>query len=259
MAYAQHKIKKALKGVALLLGLFILFILKLVSGQGGGDKTLTLSQKAQNILGNTPQAYADTPPPPGCGGGGGGGGGGGCSLLVTYWGGEGFKDIDIYSPRYYQPTLNTITVPKEAIQKDGRICVRVAATKRHKIYFAGLVAPKKSFSHHAEKFTVGRAYHKREEKNYAEVLNTQRSGEYLRTIPGDTVDVAFKVTDSKLKKSEQEAYLLEAGGVYVAASEEVQKEAGDWVNRLDLESHSFLKKLYSLNKYYDSNKKPVVP
>ena len=78
MVYIQHKVKKIFKKSAFLLGLAVLFILNLVSGQNGDSERLTLSQKAQDILiglsQGAPLAHADTPPPPpGCGGGGGGG------------------------------------------------------------------------------------------------------------------------------------------------------------------------------------------
>ncbi|MBI2108963.1 MAG: hypothetical protein HYT93_02150 [Parcubacteria group bacterium] len=262
MVYTQNKIKKIFKGIALLFGLFILFVLKTISGsQGDEGKTLTLSQKAHNILfgstKGTPLAHADTPPPPpppGCGGGS----GGGCSLIIEYWNGISFVPLDIYSPRYYQPTLNTITIPKEAIQKRGNVQLRVTATKKHKVYFAGLISPKKNLSYETEQFSVARAYHKREEKDYARILNSPRSGEYLHTIPGDVVDVSFKVVKPNISSNEQYAFMLQAGGVYTAASEEAQKEAGDWAGRLDLDSKSFLKKLYTLNTYQNKGKNPVL-
>ena len=80
MSFAQHKIKKTIKGIVLFFALFILFLLKIFSSQGGEEKKPTLSQKAHKILigstKGTSFAYADTPPPPpppGCGGGCGGG------------------------------------------------------------------------------------------------------------------------------------------------------------------------------------------
>ena len=257
MTLIKKQTKKLYKRLAFLSGLSALFILKIFLGEEGGDIS-KLSQKADGILSNStngiPTAHADFP-----GGCTGGGGGSACgSLVIEYWNGASFVPMDIYSPRYYQPTLNTITVPAHAIQPSGEVRLRITATKRHKVYFAGLMAPKKHVSSRAKQLFIKKAFHKREEKDYTEILNKPRSGEYLRTIPGDVVDVAFKVKEQKILKSEQESYVLQAGGVYTALSEEARQEAGDWVSRLDPESRAFLENLYALNTYYDSEKKQIL-
>lgn len=274
MALLKKQTKKIYKRIAFLSGLSALFILKIFLGQGGGDIS-ELSQKADGILSGSaegiPTAHADFPVGgDGCGGfggdgcaggcdsGGDGADGGSCSLVVEYWNGVSFVPLDIYLPRYYQPTLNTITVPTHAIQPSGEVHLRVTATKRHKVYFSGLVAPKKYISPRTERFSVKKAFHKREGKDYTEILNKSRSGEYLHTIPGDVVDITFEVGESKILKSEQESYVLRAGGVYTALSKEARQEAGDWVSRLDPESRAFLENLYALNTYYDSERKQIL-
>lgn len=277
MALIKKQTKKFYKRLAFFSGLSALFILKIFLGQGGGDIS-ELSQKADGILngsaGSIPTAHADFwggvfgggcddggGGGDGCAGGcdsGGDGGDGGCSLVVEYWNGVSFVPLDIYLPRYYQPTLNTITVPTHAIQPSGEVHLRVTATKRHKVYFAGLIAPKKHISSRTERFSVEKAFHKREGKDYTEILNKPRSGEYLHTIPGDVVDITFEVGESKILKSEQESYVLRAGGVYTAVSREARQEAGDWVSRLDPESRAFLENLYALNTYYDSERKQIL-
>lgn len=263
MSLIKKQTKKFYKRLAFLSGLSTLFILKIFLGEEGGDIS-KLSQKADGILSNSansiPTAHADFPGGSEGGGGGGDSGSdsGSCSLVVEYWNGASFVPLDIYSPRYYQPTLNTITVPAHTIQPSGEVRLRITATKRHKVYFAGLMAPKKNISSRVKKLSVKKAFHKREEKDYAEILNKPHSGEYLRTIPGDVVDVAFKAEESKILKSEQESYVLQAGGVYTAVSGEARQEAGDWVSRLDSESRAFLENLYTLNTYYDSEKKQIL-
>ncbi|MDP3725705.1 MAG: hypothetical protein Q8R36_00735 [bacterium] len=252
--------KTLVKGTALVLSIILLSAITAV-----GSLFRTMPQQGQVIddartlasAFGISRAYADTPPPPG-GGGGGGGGSPWRSLVVDYWNGNSFKLIDVFSPRYYQPSLNAVAIPKEAIQKNGDVSIRVTATKRHKVHSAILVAPNKKVSCRTQKFSVAKAFHNRERKDYAEVLNKQYSGEYMRTIPADVVDVSFKVGDSKLSESEQEAYILQTGGIYTVADEETQKEAGDWVNKLDSESQSVLRELYALRTYHETDRKAVL-
>ncbi|MBI2618286.1 hypothetical protein HYW58_02435 [Candidatus Kaiserbacteria bacterium] len=290
MTILQKQTKRLLKNIIFLTSLSALFLANIFSGFWGNN-IYHLSRKAHNILsGGANIAYADTPPPPPPPGGDSGGGGGGdassssgssgssdgpggcaggssssaggsdgsCSLIVEYWNGVFFSLLDIYSPRYYQPVLNAIKIPREGIQSTGEVRLRITATKRHKVYFAGLVVPKKKLSFQTETFSVSKAFHEREEKDYTNVLNKPHSGEYIRTIPGDTINVTLKVSKSNLTKSEQEAYVLQAGGIYTVASEATQREAGDWINRLDPEAKSFLRKLHTLNTYHDREKKPVL-
>lgn len=185
-----------------------------------------------------PRAHADIPPPPPPPG---------RSLVVEYWNGATFEKTEVFSSiRYYQPSLNTIAIPAKAIQSSGDVRLRITATHRHKIHFAGLVAPRKHPAVRTERFSVKSAFHKRERKDYAEVLNVQYSGKYLHTIPADVADVSFEVGEPNISLEEQCAYVLQAGGVYTYANEETQRKAGDWVSKLDPEAQSFLQETYEL-------------
>ena len=189
-----------------------------------------------------PRAYADTPR----------------SLVVEYKQGSSFNRIDVVSPRYYQPSLTAVSIPKEAVDENGDVFIRITPTKRHKIYATTLVAPQKKLPYQTKRFEVSKVVHQRENKDYTAIVNKKYSGEYLHTIPGDTVDISFDVTDSKLTSSEQEAYILEAGGVYTPASDATQKMAGDWVSKLDYQSRTILNHLYSLDSKRDKSKKSLV-
>ena len=284
MTFIQKHTKRFFKRGLFIFGLFALFTAKIFLGEGSANNLSMLSKKAHDILA-IPTARADTPPPPGCGSGDGGGGGdydgsggscgssgsscdGGCngsssgsstcSLVIDYWNGISFIPLDIYSPRYFQPVLNAIKIPAEGIQRAGEVRLRVAATKRHKVYFAGLTSPKKKLSSQTETFSVSKAFHRREEKDYTDTLNSPRSGKYLKTIPGDTIDVSFKVDKTHSSSKKQHAYMIRAGGVYAPATKQTQNEAGDWVGQLDPEARVFLKNMHALNSYYTAEKKPVL-
>ena len=191
-------------------------------------------------------ASADTPPPS-------------RSLVIEYYDGVVFKKIDIVEPRYYQPSVDAISIPEEAILDNGEVTIRVSATKKHNVTSALLMSPKEFLPYKIEKLSVSKAFHNREKSDYAHVLNTDGSKQYLHTIPADVVDIEFETPNLKEDPSiQKEAYLVKAKGFYAAASEETQRTAGDWVNKLDPESHEWLKETYSLKDYSKDDREPVL-
>ncbi|MEK7178916.1 MAG: hypothetical protein AAB727_01530 [Patescibacteria group bacterium] len=242
--------RSMVKGSALA---FLILVLGAVTAIGTffqrSPREYTLLQ-AKTLSGafDIPRALADVPAPPG---------GGGHSLIVEGWNGASFQTIDVFSPRYYQPTLNAIAIPKNVVQDNGDVHIRITSTKRHKIHYTSLIVPREESSYRTETFSVSKAFLQREKRDYATTLNEPYSGEYMHVIPGDIVDVEFPVIPTNIDDNEQESYLLQAGGVYTDASEETQRLAGDWVSNLDPEAKSFLQELYSLRRYHDAGRVPL--
>lgn len=246
--------KTLMKGAALVLSILILSVVTAVGSllrSSPSDKAAQEAEKLARAF-EIPRAYADTPAPPSPPGGG-------RSLIVEYWNGTAFEEIEVFSSiRYYQPSLNTIAVPARAVQSSGEVRLKITATHRHKVHFAGLVAPEKHLTVRTEQFHVAKAFHRREGRDYADVLNQQYSKEYLHTIPADVVDVSFKVGEPKVSSEEQYAYIVRAGGVYTYANEETQHKAGNWVSRLDPEAQSFLREMYALRADRDASETPTL-
>lgn len=168
------------------------------------------------------------------------------SIIVEYWDGNSFNTLDAYSPRYYQSALNVFHVPKVAIQKEGNIRMRMTATRRHKLIYAGLMAPDDTIVPKVETLKITKAYSKRENKDYASVLSVKQSGEYLHMIPADVVDVEFESPSYKIADGEQDTYVFASNGVYTNLSENSRIKAGDWVSKLDPEAKDWLETMKSL-------------
>ncbi|MFA5841719.1 MAG: hypothetical protein WC835_02005, partial [Candidatus Paceibacterota bacterium] len=172
----------------------------------------------------------------------------GRSIVVEYWNGSSFSTLDVYSPRYYQMTRNVFRIPKAAIRETGDMRLRITATNRHKISYMGFVAPNETIVPKAETLKVTRAFHQRESKDYASVLNSRQSGDYLHTIPADIVDVEFEAPVRELKSDDQESYVLASGGIYTSLSESSRVEAGDWVSKLDTDARKWLEAMNALQE-----------
>ena len=188
------------------------------------------------------------------------GGGKGNSFIIEYWNWSTkcFQKILVTEPRHYQYSTDAVSVPLEAISKSKEVRIRVIAAKRHNLSFIGLIASKKLSKSKQERITVKKAFHQRLKKDYANLLQEKNSKSYLHIIPGDVVDMEFDVGKIKLTDSEQESYLLQAGGFYGPASQESQILAGDWVSKLDPEIKEWLKGVYSLEEYHKPDRTPVL-
>lgn len=195
------------------------------------------------------RVLADAPPD---------GGPGGRSLHVSYWDGAQYRYIETVQPRFRRFTLEAVKIPNVAVQ-NGKIRLRIDSTRRHYVDFIGLSRPKQPLAIQTETFPVARAYHRRLKSDFADILNTPNSGQYLRTVPADIVDVTFEVPDRVHEDGMQTAFLIHAGGFYIPLSEEGQKLAGHgWIDRLDPEAREFLRGLYVLEDYDKSDRKPVL-
>ena len=243
------------RGAVRIVGL--LFLLGVVSVIGAANHIFRFSSPevtSKNYdLGNlaailgTKEARADAP-------------GNGRSLIVEYWNENVFQKVDVVYPRYCHSNVEVVAIPTEAIQESGEVIVRVRATKRHNVTAAFLAAPQKHLSSKVDTLKVSRAFHHRTQQDYANILNQKNSKEYLHTIPADVVDVEFNMSPSRKNSasSQQEAYLIRAGGYYTPASEETQRLAGDWVAKLDPEAREWLKEMYSLKDYRRRDRTPVL-
>ncbi len=174
------------------------------------------------------------------------GGGGWRSIVVSFWNGERYEEIDVVQPRYYQGVQEAVPIPRRAIREDGSVSLQLEATKRHKVAGVSLVSPQREIEFVSESLKLLRAYHRRLGKDYAAVLREERSGEYLHTIPGDVVDIEFSLPSRLEGDDEKGVYVLRAGGFYTPLSETSRREAGDWLSKLDAASLGFLREMSAL-------------
>lgn len=178
--------------------------------------------------------------------------GGGRSLIVEYWDGSEYKHVETVHPRYYRPTFDAIALPSEVINADSTVKLRVTATKRHKVTQISIAAAQE-FETTEEQIPVTKAYHNRMKRDFANVLNTPASKEYVRTIPADIVDIEAVVSESDSNESLQSSYMLQMSGFYNPASEGVQREAagegGDWTSKLEPDAREWLRDMQSLGTY----------
>lgn len=170
------------------------------------------------------------------------------SLLIDYFDPttNEYKNIEIIEPRYFQASSHLIKLPAEAIQ-NGKVLMKIQATKRHRVTCASLIVTKNEISSvETTPLELTKAYHRRTKQDFTKKLS-KKNKEYLVTWPSDVVDLEFNspVEDSNSLKNI--GFVLEADGFYAAASKDIQKKLGDWVSRLDAESASFLKEMYTLN------------
>jgi len=181
------------------------------------------------------------------------------SLVIEYWNGSIFKEIDVIQPRYYQPNIDAISVPKEAILDNGEVVIQVTATKRHNVSSALLVSPKEYLPYEIEELKPTKVFHKRENLDHTETIEKEGSKQYLHTIPADVVDIEFEQPQQKnVSPLRTEAYLMKSKGFYVPATEASQRTAGNWVEKLDPEAREWLKQMYSLKDYEESDRKPIL-
>jgi len=172
------------------------------------------------------------------------------SLIVEYFDGSTYHRVDVIQPRCYQKTLEAVLIPQEAIQSSGEVSIRITATKKHDVTDLFFIAPKKLLPFEMMTLGVTKAFHQREKRDYAQVLNEKNSKEYLHTIPSDIVDIEFgPISREKKGRDQNEAFLIQAHGFYTPATEESQKIAGDWVSKLDPEARQILSKMYTLEDY----------
>lgn len=185
-------------------------------------------------FGLTNVAYADSPH---------GGSGPGRSLEVSYRDTVTNSRIDVIEPRYARPYSVAIKIPNEALI-DGRVHLRITATKRHKVSNLKVVSGVRVEASDYEKMELKSAYHHREKRDYADTLR-EKNNDYLKTHPSDIITLTFAPeSESKESAKTDYHYLLNIGGVYAPASREDQEVVGDWVPRLDSEAKSFISAVY---------------
>ena len=76
-----------------------------------------------------------------------------------------------------------------------------------------------------------------------------REGAYVHTIPGDTINLEFSVSESLVPNEDKETYLIQSSGFFTSLRPENKKLAGNWEEKISKEAKKRLEKLVSLNSY----------
>lgn len=156
------------------------------------------------------------------------------------------------SPRSWKPNTEVIEFPREAVRSDNTVRMRITAAKRHAFGFVGLTQRIEGLHQRQfEKETLefSRAWHNRLGTDVRASLMNRPGGEYIHTIPGDTVDIEFKAPEKKLKAGESETYLIKSSGFYTPLRREARRLAGNWQEHISDEARSRLPSLSGLKNY----------
>lgn len=190
----------------------------------------------------------------GCDGGACGDGPGsvGCSFIYEYkdWKGD-YARCTVSEPRVWAYNTEVIELPREAVQPDGTLELRIHSSKRHTLGFAGLVQgiERMAQSPMSEEYLdLTKAFHNRLNKDVASSLNSYH-GEYVETIPGDIIDIEFERPKTNLKLGEKETYVIRASGFYTPLRKENRAKAGDWQSKISLEAKERLRSVKKLSAY----------
>src|SRR3989344_1011581 len=84
--------------------------------------------------------------------------------------------------------------------------------------------------------------HNRLEKEVSDVLKSEQ-GEYVQTIPGDTIDLEFASPELSPSEDKRETYLIRASGFYTALRDENRVAAGNWRDKIPEEARARLSNL----------------
>ena len=195
------------------------------------------------------------------GGGGACGGGTGGTASTGEFGGGSSKDsccfafqyrdrngtyrlASISEPRAWQYNTEFIELPKEAILPDGTLSIKMTAGRKHVLGFIGAIQGGESIQKEYREEEPGFLYarHNRLEKEVSDVLKSEQ-GEYVQTIPGDTIDLEFASPELSPSEGEKETYLIRASGFYTALREENRVAAGNWRDKISEEARARLSNL----------------
>lgn len=167
-----------------------------------------------------------------------------CCLPISFKNSSGqYRQFTTIEPRGWRSSVEMTEIPQEAISGSGDLHLRVSATKRHRLDFVGLARNPEELPYQMEALGINRAWHNRLREDVAALLQ-YRAGNYLHTIPGDTVDVEFERPKSGTPRGTKETYLLRSAGFYIYLSPESKKIAGNWDEKLSDEAKerlSFIK------------------
>lgn len=180
--------------------------------------------------GMIPTAHADNPS--------------GKSLVVRYWSGKDWVHVETVTPRFLRSTTALVRIPIGAADGTGRVRLQIEATRRHHVTGCFLFRSNpKSNDVERETFTPSQAWHHREGQDHAMLLS-RRNRTFMRTIPGDVVDLAFELPPVSMSKDRRVTLLFRSHGFYTPATDAGRRKAGDWVRRLDPSSRAVLRELY---------------
>lgn len=166
----------------------------------------------------------------------------GCCFAYQYKDKSGnYRLASISEPRAWQYNTEFIELPREAVLPDGTLSVKMTAGRKHVLGFVGTIQGVEGIQqeYQDEEPELLYAYHNRLEKEVSDVLKSEQ-GEYVQTIPGDTIDLEFAAPKSALTDGEKETYLIRASGFYTALREENRIAAGNWREKISDEARARL-------------------
>lgn len=169
------------------------------------------------------------------------------SLVIRYWNGTTWAHIETVTPRVIRPSATLVRIPVEAFDASGRVRLAIEATRRHHVTSCFLFCHERNAADIERKtFAPKQAMHRRDSRDYAATL-ARRDRTYMRLIPADVVDLAFELPPLPRGEARNVTLLFRSHGFYTPAPETVQREAGDWVAKLDPGSYAVLRTLYALD------------
>lgn len=212
----------------------------------GSTATKTTTQEDMDLLAKTAHASDTT-----SGGGlkNGGGSGSNKSLLVAYWDWEKreYVHTGTVHPRYKTATLNAVAFPKAASNSDGRVRIRITATRRHAVSLASLFGATNTYTYTETTLPLNSAQHSRTGNDHTQQLAAREHTEYVHIIPGDVLHLEFENTVPEEDGSDMhEMFVVNVRGFYTPLSKESARVAGEWVSRLDADAYGMLSEMYSM-------------
>ena len=155
-----------------------------------------------------------------------------------------YRLASISEPRAWQYNTEFIELPKEAVLLDGTLSIKMTAGRKHVLGFIGAVQGiggiQKEYREEEPELLYAR--HNRLEKEVSDVLKSEQ-GEYVQTIPGDTIDLEFASPELSPSEDKRETYLIRASGFYTALRDENRVAAGNWRDKISEEARARLSNL----------------
>jgi len=169
----------------------------------------------------------------------------GCCFAYQYKDKSGnYRLASISEPRAWQYNTEFIELPKEAVLLDGTLSIKMTAGRKHVLGFIGAVQGvggiQKEYREEEPELLYAR--HNRLEKEVSDVLKSEQ-GEYVQTIPGDTIDLEFASPELSPSEDKRETYLIRASGFYTALRDENRVAAGNWRDKISEEARARLSNL----------------
>ncbi|KKU52794.1 MAG: hypothetical protein A3H69_02330 [Candidatus Sungbacteria bacterium RIFCSPLOWO2_02_FULL_47_9] len=176
----------------------------------------------------------------------------GCSFVIEYKDRDGvFERVGVTEPRAWKYNTEIIEIPREGISPEGKLELKIKSSKRHSLGFAGISQKIESLNdknYQEETVPLTMAEHGRLHKDVSSDLKN-REGAYVHTIPGDTINLEFSVSESLVPNEDKETYLIQSSGFFTSLRPENKKLAGNWEEKISKEAKKRLEKLVSLNSY----------